>query len=209
MDGPMIGIISAKRIVPVITISDSAKATDLADCLVEAGLPIAEITLRTPEGIKAIERAATNTSLLVGAGSLRNAEDAKGAIAAGARFLVSAGFSKSIALEATRNNVQYFPGVATPTEIIQALDAGINTVKFFPAETLGGLAALKAFSAPFPGVGFMPTGGITPTNAATYLEFPPVLAVGGTWMVAKELIDRGDFSTISQLVSEAVRVCER
>ena len=205
----MIEIISAKRVVPVITINDSAKAKDLADCLVEAGLPIAEITLRTPEGIKAIELAATNSSLLVGAGSLRNADDAKGAIAAGARFLVSAGFSQGIANEAIKNNVQYFPGVATPTEIMQALDAGITTVKFFPAETLGGLAALKAISAPFPGVAFMPTGGITLTNAAKYLEFSHVLAVGGTWMVAKDLIDNGDFSTISRLASEAVGVCER
>ena len=205
----MIEIISAKRVVPVITINDSAKAKELADCLVEAGLPIAEITLRTPEGIKAIELAATNSSLLVGAGSLRNADDAKGAIAAGARFLVSAGFSQGIADEARANNVQYFPGVATPTEIMQALDAGITTVKFFPAETLGGLAALKAISAPFPGVAFMPTGGITLTNAAKYLEFSPVLAVGGTWMVAKDLIDNGDFSTISRLASEAVGVCER
>ena len=205
----MIEIISAKRVVPVITINDSAKAKELADCLVEAGLPIAEITLRTPEGIKAIELAATNSSLLVGAGSLRNADDAKGAIAAGARFLVSAGFSQGIANEAIKNNVQYFPGVATPTEIMQALDAGITTVKFFPAETLGGLAALKAISAPFPGVAFMPTGGITLANAAKYLEFSLVLAVGGTWMVAKELIDNGDFSTISRLASEAVGVCER
>ncbi len=205
----MIEIISAKRVVPVITINDSAKAKELADCLVEAGLPIAEITLRTPEGIKAIELAATNSSLLVGAGSLRNADDAKGAIAAGARFLVSAGFSQGIANEAIKNNVQYFPGVATPTEIMQALEAGITTVKFFPAETLGGLAALKAISAPFPGVAFMPTGGITLANAAKYLEFSPVLAVGGTWMVAKELIDNGDFSTISRLASEAVEVCER
>lgn len=208
MDGPMIEIISQKRVVPVITIAESAKAKDLADCLVEAGLPIAEITLRTIEGLKAIERAATNPTLLVGAGSLRNADDAKAAIAAGARFLVSAGFSREIAHEATNNNVPYFPGIATPTEIIQALDAGINSVKFFPAETLGGLAALKAISAPFPGVSFMPTGGITPANAPKYLEFSPVLAVGGSWMVAKELIDSGDFSTISTLVREAVRMCE-
>jgi 2-dehydro-3-deoxyphosphogluconate aldolase / (4S)-4-hydroxy-2-oxoglutarate aldolase len=205
----MIEVISAKRVVPVITINDSAKAPELADCLIEAGLPIAEITLRTPEGLRAIELAAANTSLLVGAGSLRHADDAKGAIAAGARFLVSAGFSQGIAQEATKNNIPYFPGIATPTEIMQALDAGINALKFFPAETLGGLAALKAIAAPFPGVVFMPTGGITLTNAAKYLEFSPVLAVGGTWMVAKELIDSGDFSTISRLVSEAVKECQR
>lgn len=205
----MIDLISSKRVVPVITIEDSRKVIQLADCLVEAGLPIAEITLRTTEGMKAIAEAAKNPSLLVGAGSLRNERDAQQAIDAGARFLVSAGFSQNIAKAARENSIPYFPGVATPTEIMQALDAGISTLKFFPAETLGGLTALKAIAAPFPGVHFMPTGGVTVEKAPKYLEFSPVIAVGGTWIVAKQLIDQGDFSTISQLAREAVKVCQK
>lgn len=205
----MIDLISSKRVVPVITIEDSRKVIQLADCLVEAGLPIAEITLRTTEGMKAIAEAAKNPSLLVGAGSLRNERDAQQAIDAGARFLVSAGFSQNIAKAARENSIPYFPGVATPTEIMQALDAGISTLKFFPAETLGGLTALKAIAAPFPGVNFMPTGGVTVEKAPKYLEFSPVIAVGGTWIVAKQLIDQGDFSTISQLAREAVKVCQK
>lgn len=205
----MIESIIAKRIVPVIAIGDASKASGLADALIEAGLPVAEITLRTPASLDAIKSAAQNPTLIVGAGSLRNGEDVKRALEAGARFLVSAGFSASVASEASKNSVPYFPGVATPTEILQALDAGITTLKFFPAETLGGVAALKAMSAPFPGVSFMPTGGINAENAAEYLALPSVVAVGGSWMVAQKLVDAGDFETIKSLTKRAVEVCAR
>ena len=136
-----------------------------------------------------------------------NGEDLKKAIDVGARFAVSAGFSPTVAVEAEKQGIPYFPGVSTPTEMLQAINAGISTLKFFPAETLGGVAALKAMSAPFPGINFMPTGGISAANAKEYLSLPSVVAVGGSWMVAQKLIDAGDFETIISLTKEAVEVC--
>jgi len=205
----MIQLINEKRIVPVFAINDSSKAADLASALVAGGLPIAEITLRTPASIDAIKIAANNKELLVGAGSLRNSEDLKRAYDAGAKFAVSAGFSLSVAVEATRIGIPYFPGVATPTEILQAINEGISTLKFFPAETLGGVSAIKAMTAPFPGISFMPTGGISASNAKEYLALAPVVAVGGSWMVASKLIDDGDFESIISLTKEAVEVCAK
>ena len=202
-------IISEKRIVPVVAIGDASKAADLASALVEGGLPVAEITLRTPASLEALRIAAQNSALLVGVGSLRNGEDVKKSVDAGAKFAVSAGFSPSVAAETAKLNIPYFPGVSTPTEMLMALDAGITTLKFFPAETLGGVAALKTMSAPFPGISFMPTGGISAKNAQDYLALPQVVAVGGSWMVAQSLIDAGDFSSIMKLTKEAVEVCAR
>lgn len=203
----MTSLITAKRIVPVVAISDATKAADLAGALIEGGLPIAEVTLRTPASLEALRIMASNSKLVTGVGSLRTADDVKKAVDVGAQFAVSAGFSPSVAAEAARLQLPYFPGIATPTEILQALDAGITTVKFFPAETLGGVIALKAMSAPFPGVSFMPTGGVTAKNAAEYLALACVVAVGGSWMVAQALVDSGDFETIISLTKEAVEVC--
>jgi len=203
----MIELIKSLRIVPVVAISDASKAEDLANALVAAGLPIAEITLRTPASLEALKIAANNRDLHVGVGSLRNGEDLKKAIDAGATFAVSAGFSPSVAAEANKQGIPYFPGVSTPTEMLQAINEGITTLKFFPAETLGGVNALKAMSAPFPGISFMPTGGITAANARQYLELASVVAVGGSWMVAQKLIDAGDFDEIISLTKEAVKVC--
>ena len=203
----MIELIKSLRIVPVVAISDASKAADLASALVAGGLPIAEITLRTPASLEALKIAASNKDLLVGVGSLRTGEDLKKAIDFGARFAVSAGFSPTVAVEAEKHGIPYFPGVSTPTEMLQAINAGISTLKFFPAETLGGVAALKAMSAPFPGINFMPTGGISAANAKEYLSLPSVVAVGGSWMVAQKLIDAGDFETIISLTKEAVEVC--
>ena len=203
----MIELIKSLRIVPVVAISDASKAEGLANALVVAGLPIAEITLRTPASLEALKIAANNKDLHVGVGSLRNGEDLKKAIDVGARFAVSAGFSPSVAAEANKQGVPYFPGVSTPTEMLQAINEGITTLKFFPAETLGGVNALKAMSAPFPGISFMPTGGITAANAQKYLELPSVVAVGGSWMVAQKLIDAGDFDEIISLTKEAIKVC--
>jgi len=203
----MIELIKSLRIVPVVAISDASKAEGLANALVVAGLPIAEITLRTPASLEALKIAANNKDLHVGVGSLRNGEDLKKAIDVGAKFAVSAGFSPSVAAEANKQGIPYFPGVSTPTEMLQAINEGITTLKFFPAETLGGVNALKAMSAPFPGISFMPTGGITAANAQQYLELPAVVAVGGSWMVAQKLIDAGDFDEIISLTKEAIKVC--
>lgn len=203
----MISKISQLRCVPVIAIGDASKATDLAAALVDGGLPIAEITLRTPASFDALESAARNKHLTVGVGSLRNREDVKRAVGCGATFAVSAGFSTDIAEECARADIPYFPGVATPTEILAAISSGLTTLKFFPAETLGGVSALTAMSAPFPGISFMPTGGINVGNAVSYLNLPQVVAVGGSWMVAQKLIDSGDFEAIIKLTKEAVALC--
>lgn len=203
----MIEIIEKLRIVPVVAISDASKAAELASALLAGGLPIAEITLRTPASLEALKIAANNKDLFVGVGSLRTGEDLKKAIDAGARFAVSAGFSPSVAAEASKQGIPYFPGVSTPTEMLQAINEGITTLKFFPAETLGGVNALKAMSAPFPGISFMPTGGITAANAREYLQLSSVVAVGGSWMVAQKLVDAGDFEAIISLTKEAVEVC--
>jgi 2-dehydro-3-deoxyphosphogluconate aldolase/(4S)-4-hydroxy-2-oxoglutarate aldolase len=203
----MIEIIEKLRIVPVVAISDASKAAELASALFAGGLPIAEITLRTPASLEALKIAANNKDLFVGVGSLRTGEDLKKAIDAGARFAVSAGFSPSVAAEASKQGIPYFPGVSTPTEMLQAINEGITTLKFFPAETLGGVNALKAMSAPFPGISFMPTGGITAANAREYLQLSSVVAVGGSWMVAQKLVDAGDFEAIISLTKEAVEVC--
>lgn len=203
----MIEMIKKLRIVPVVAISDASKAAELASALVAGGLPIAEITLRTPASLEALKIAANNKDLFVGVGSLRTGEDLKKAIDAGARFAVSAGFSPSVAAEASKQDIPYFPGVSTPTEMLQAINEGITTLKFFPAETLGGVNALKAMSAPFPGISFMPTGGITAANAKEYLQLSSVVAVGGSWMVAQKLVDAGDFEAIISLTKEAVEVC--
>jgi len=205
----MIHLINERRIVPVVAINDSSKAADLASALVAGGLPIAEITLRTPASLDSIKIAANNKELLVGVGSLRNAEDLKRAHDAGAKFAVSAGFSPSVAVEAAELGIPYFPGVSTPTEMLQAINVGITTLKFFPAETLGGVNALKAMTAPFPGISFMPTGGISASNAKEYLALGAVVAVGGSWMVASKLIDDGDFESIVTLTKEAVEVCAK
>lgn len=192
------------KIVPVIAIADSSQADGLATALVNAGLPIAEVTLRTPSSLESLKTVAAHKEILTGAGSLKNVRDLESAINAGAKFAVSAGFSPEIAAESIKLNIPYFPGVATPTEILQAISAGITTLKFFPAETLGGVSALKAISAPFPGIRFMPTGGISLSNINDYLATPSVIAVGGSWMVPQKLIDGGEFAEIERLTREAL-----
>lgn len=192
------------KIVPVIAIADSSKADGLATALINAGLPIAEVTLRTPSSLESLKAIAAHKEILTGAGSLKNVKDLENAINAGAKFAVSAGFSPEIAAESIKLNIPYFPGVATPTEILQAINAGITTLKFFPAETLGGVSALKAMSAPFPGIRFMPTGGISLSNMNDYLSLSSVIAVGGSWMVPQKLIDAGEFGEIERLTRETL-----
>lgn len=197
-------LVEELKIVPVIAISDSSKADGLATALINAGLPIAEVTLRTPSSLESLKTIASHKEILTGAGSLKNVKDLESAMKAGAQFAVSAGFSPEIAAESIKVGIPYFPGVATPTEILQAINAGITTLKFFPAETLGGVSALKAMSAPFPGIRFMPTGGINLANMNDYLSFSAVVAVGGSWMVPQKLIDAGEFAEIERLTIEAL-----
>ncbi|HWE03045.1 MAG TPA: bifunctional 4-hydroxy-2-oxoglutarate aldolase/2-dehydro-3-deoxy-phosphogluconate aldolase [Tepidisphaeraceae bacterium] len=197
------------KIVPVISLEVAADAGGLGDALVGGGLPIAEITFRTQAAEKAIATLARRGDLLVGAGTVLNVETAKIAVGAGASFIVSPGLNPKVVGWCVDNNVPITPGVSTPTEIEMALDHGLTVVKFFPAELLGGIRMLKAISAPYPMMRFMPTGGITPENIEEYLKFAKVIACGGTWMVSKEMLVAKQFDTIRDLSRRAVETAKR
>ncbi|MGN1004030.1 MAG: bifunctional 4-hydroxy-2-oxoglutarate aldolase/2-dehydro-3-deoxy-phosphogluconate aldolase [Oscillospiraceae bacterium] len=197
--------IAKLKIVPVVALDEEKNALALADALIAGGLPVAEITFRTAaaEGsIRAI--AAERPNMLVGAGTITTVDQAKRAVSAGARFLVTPGFSDEITAYAAEQNVPIFPGVCTPAEIMMTLRYNLPVVKFFPAQQYGGLAAIKALNGPFPALKFMPTGGISAANIKEYLAYPNIVACGGSWMVKKDLINAGKFDEIRRLTAEAV-----
>lgn len=196
--------IAATRLLPVVTIDDARGARPLAGALRRGGLPCAEITLRTPSAYSALEAIAGEGDMLAGAGTVLNIEQASRVIDLGAKFIVTPGFSREVVRHCQARGVPVFPGIATATELMMALDAGIDTVKFFPAERLGGLATLKALAQPFHMVKFIPTGGISAANVASYLAHPSVPAAGGSWMVSSSLINDGKFDEIEKLTAEAV-----
>lgn len=192
------------RIVPVVVIDDASHADPLADALVEAGLPCAEITFRTSAGEAALRTMSERGDIVVGAGTVLTDTQVDRAVDAGATFIVSPGLSLSVVSRAREHGVVPLPGVATGSEIQAAVGAGLSAVKFFPAEQLGGLSMLNALSAPFPDLRFLPSGGITMANASTYLDHPAVFAVGGSWMVPRDLIAAGDFDAVRRMAAEAV-----
>jgi 2-dehydro-3-deoxyphosphogluconate aldolase/(4S)-4-hydroxy-2-oxoglutarate aldolase len=196
------------RIVPVVVLDDVETAVPVASALAEGGLPIAEITFRTAIAAAAIGRIAGETDALVGAGTVVRPEQVDEAVAAGARFIVTPGLSVRVVERCRELDVLVIPGVATATEVIAALDQGLDLLKLFPAEAAGGLALLRALRGPFPDLRFVPTGGISAANAAAYLVLPSVAAVGGSWMVAPELIAARDFAAITQLSRDAVSLAE-
>ncbi len=170
-----------KRVIPLVTVDDARDVTDIIAALDAAGYGCAEITLRTSAGVKAIALAAAQfPNMLIGAGSVLSAETCLSALDAGARFIVSPGLSDSVAALCIKRCVPYYPGCVTPTEIMRAISLGITTVKYFPADVFGGLKAMKALSAPFPQVKFIPTGGIDVENVGDYLAWDKVAAVGGS-----------------------------
>ncbi|MCK6264452.1 bifunctional 4-hydroxy-2-oxoglutarate aldolase/2-dehydro-3-deoxy-phosphogluconate aldolase [Vibrio sp. ZSDE26] len=190
------------KIVPVIAISDAEKAVPLAKVLVENGLPCAEVTFRTDaaaESIRLMREA--YPEMLIGAGTVLNASQVDAAIEAGVDFVVSPGLNPTTVKYCQEKNMPIVPGVNNPSLVEQAMELGLKTLKFFPAEPSGGIAMLKALSAVYP-VEFMPTGGVSPSNVNDYLALPSVLACGGTWMVPNALIDAGDWDALAKLVSE-------
>jgi 2-dehydro-3-deoxyphosphogluconate aldolase/(4S)-4-hydroxy-2-oxoglutarate aldolase len=192
-------------VVPVVVIPDARHASPLAAALQAGGLGCVEVTLRTPAGldsISAITRA--HPSMLTGAGTVLSIDQAKAAADRGAKFIVSPGLNRKVVEYCLGVGLPVTPGVVTPTEIEAALDLGLEVVKFFPAEPSGGLSYLKAVSAPYGGIRFIPTGGIDEKNLSGYLRFKPVLACGGSWMVKKELIEAGGFEQIERLTAGAV-----
>lgn len=195
--------VTTSRIVPVVVIKQAERAEQLGEALVAGGVPVAEVTFRTAAAAEAIRRMSANPDLLVGAGTVLNVEQVDAAVDAGARFIVSPGFSADVVRRAQAHGLPVFPGTVTPTEIMAALDLGLTTLKFFPAGIYGG-PALKALAAPFPQVRFIPTGGVSAANLGDYLSLPCVAAVGGSWMVPAAAIDAGDAATIRRLCIEAV-----
>jgi len=192
-------------IVPVVKIEKAEDALPLGRALIDGDLPIAEITFRTSaaeESIKSLTRELPN--LLVGAGTVLTVEQAKKAVSAGAKFIVSPGFNPKVVDYCIENSIPVTPGINNPTQIEMALERGIEVVKFFPAEASGGLPLLKSMSAPYTGIKFIPTGGIDQNNLCSYLSDNKVLACGGSWMVKPELISSGNFDEITRLTKEAV-----
>lgn len=197
-------ILSAGAVVPVMAIEDLSAAVDLAHALVEGGIPTLEITLRTEHGIKAIELIKKEVpDAIVGAGTVINGEQLKAVENAGAEFAISPGFNASFAKAAERSGIAVIPGVATPGELMLALEHGIDTLKLFPAEVVGGRAMLKALHGPFPQAKFCPTGGITPETAPEYLKLPNVLCVGGSWLTPQEAVAAKDWTAITRLAEAA------
>lgn len=194
-------------VIPVVAIGRSQDAPALAQALSAAGLPCAEITFRTAAAGEAIERIrVSHPDVVVGGGTVLSLDQANRAIDAGAQFIVSPGLQMDVVETGLHRGIPVYPGVMTPTEIIRALDAGLTDLKFFPAESSGGTAHLRALAAPFPMVRFIPTGGIGPTNLAEYLAETSVLAVGGSWMVRPELLEAGDWAAVHLLAAEAVGI---
>ncbi|ASK56475.1 ketohydroxyglutarate aldolase [Vibrio tarriae] len=192
----------AIKIIPVIAINDVAHALPLAKVLVENGLPCAEVTFRTAaaaESIRIMREAYPD--LLIGAGTVLTTAQVDEAIAAGADFIVSPGLNPTTVKYCQQRNIAIIPGVNNPSLVEQAMEMGLRTLKFFPAEPSGGIAMLKALSAVYP-VSFMPTGGINPNNAQEYLALKSVVACGGTWMVPTDLMDKGDWDALAKLVRE-------
>ncbi|WP_264031836.1 bifunctional 4-hydroxy-2-oxoglutarate aldolase/2-dehydro-3-deoxy-phosphogluconate aldolase [Cellulosimicrobium sp. SH8] len=204
--GPLEAIARA-RVVPVVVVDDAEQGVLVATALRDGGLPVAEVTFRTAGARAAIEAIAREApDVLVGAGTVVNAAQVDEAVEAGARFLVSPGLSAAVVRRAQEVGVPVLPGVATPSDVIAALDLGLDAVKLFPANVVGGPAAVKAFSAPFPGLRFVPTGGVSAANLLDYLALPPVLAAGGSWMVDAALVRAGDTAEITRRTREAVEL---
>jgi 2-dehydro-3-deoxyphosphogluconate aldolase/(4S)-4-hydroxy-2-oxoglutarate aldolase len=199
-------MIDLGRVVPVIVLDRASDAEPLGVALAAGGLRAAEVTFRTGAAADAIAILSKRGDLLVGAGTVLTEAQVDEAAAAGARFVVSPGFAPRVVARCRLLGLPVLPGAATATEIQLAIDAGLDTVKFFPAEQLGGVPMLRALAAPFRSMRFVPTGGVTPANLADYLALPSVLAVGGTWMVAPQLVEAGAWDEVSRLAAEAVAV---
>jgi 2-dehydro-3-deoxyphosphogluconate aldolase/(4S)-4-hydroxy-2-oxoglutarate aldolase len=191
-------------VIPVLEIDSVNRAVPLAESLLAGGLPIAEVTLRTDAALDSIRVIAHEvTGVIVGAGTVMNREQAQAARDAGAQFIVCPGMLEEIILWAQENEIPVLAGAVTPTEMIRGINLGLDILKFFPAEAVGGLNALRAMSDPFPQLRFIPTGGITLENAAQYLQNGKIHAVGGSWMAKRQMIAAGNFDEITRMAREA------
>ena len=195
--------IEGARIVPVVAINDATDAPALVAALVDGGLPVVEITLRTAAGIDAIRRAVQVDGAVIGAGTVVTAAQAEAAVAAGAAFIVSPGLATDVVEWCQEHDVAVVPGIATPTELMSAVDLGLPVAKVFPANLVGGLGFVKAVASLSLPIRYLPTGGVNADNAADYLAHPSVVAVGGTWIAPAALVDARDWPAIN----ERARAC--
>jgi 2-dehydro-3-deoxyphosphogluconate aldolase/(4S)-4-hydroxy-2-oxoglutarate aldolase len=186
-------------VIPVLVIEDASQARPLAEALVAGGLKVLEVTLRTPAALDAIREMKQVPGAIVGAGTVTNPLELDNALAAGAEFIVSPGLTERLARVAIGKEVPFLPGVASASDIMRGLDLGLTEFKFFPAEASGGLPALKALAAPFGGVKFCPTGGISAESAPEWLAHPSVLCVGGSWVTPRG----ADLSQVRELAAQA------
>jgi 2-dehydro-3-deoxyphosphogluconate aldolase/(4S)-4-hydroxy-2-oxoglutarate aldolase len=200
--------LASLKVVPVVVLDRADDAAPLADALAGGGIGCMEITFRTAAAADAIASVASRDDVVVGAGTVTTAAQARTAIGVGSRFIVSPGFDEGVASVCRERGVPYLPGVATATEVMRAVAAGLDVVKLFPAEAIGGLATVKALAAPFPDVRFVPTGGVDEARAAAYLAHPAVLAVGGSWMVPRDAVNAGDWGRIKELARGAAKFRE-
>jgi 2-dehydro-3-deoxyphosphogluconate aldolase/(4S)-4-hydroxy-2-oxoglutarate aldolase len=199
---PFEALLGGTRVIPVITVPDLRSAVPLARALVAGGLPVLEVTLRTPFGLPAIAAIAEAVpEAIVGAGTVTTAQQLRDVHSAGSQFVVSPGCTEQLAQAAGETGSLFLPGAVTASEVMAMLDRGFTTLKFFPAQTSGGVEALKALSGPFADVRFCPTGGITLERSKEYLALPNVVAVGGTWMVTPSLVEAGDWDSIREIAA--------
>ena len=208
MTGVTLDLVLARRVIPVVVLETVETALPLARALAAGGLPVVEVTFRTAAAADAIRVIASETDLLVGAGTVVRPDQVDAAVGAGARFVVMPGFSAPVVARCAELGVPVIPGVATASEVIAALGHGLPVLKLFPVEAVGGIPLLKALAGPFPDVRFVPTGGVSAANLSAYLTLANVAAVGGSWMVAPELVAAGDFDAIQRLTAEAVALAE-
>jgi 2-dehydro-3-deoxyphosphogluconate aldolase/(4S)-4-hydroxy-2-oxoglutarate aldolase len=204
MNSPIFDTFHTIGIIPVLEIDHAANAVPLAEALLAGGLPIAEVTLRTEaamDSIRSISHEAPD--VIVGAGTVLNQQQAETAREAGAQFLVSPGMSEDVVIWAQEMQIPILAGAVTPSEMMRCMQLGLNILKFFPAETMGGLKAIKAMSDPFPRLRFIPTGGVKQDNLAEYLRSEKIHAVGGSWMAKRQMIADKHFDEITRMAREA------
>ncbi|MDT0461474.1 bifunctional 4-hydroxy-2-oxoglutarate aldolase/2-dehydro-3-deoxy-phosphogluconate aldolase [Streptomyces gibsoniae] len=199
-----LSVLDVAPVLPVVVVTDAADAVPLARALVAGGLPAIEVTLRTPAALEAIRAAAAEVpGALVGAGTVLTPGQVGDCVAAGARFLVSPGWTDALLTAMQASGVPFLPGVSTTSEVVALLERGVTEMKFFPAQAAGGTAYLRSLAGPLPRARFCPTGGIGPVNAPDYLALPNVGCVGGTWMVPQDAIAARDWARIEGLAREA------
>ena len=204
---PVLEQIQKTGIIPVVVLDDAKDAEPLAKALCDGGLPCAEVTFRTEAAEECIRIMSEKfPEMFVGAGTILTTEQVDRAVAAGAKFIVSPGLNPRIVKYCVEKGIVITPGCANASDMEQALENGLEVVKFFPAEPAGGLNMIKALAAPYVGLKFMPTGGISPKNVRDYLAYNRIIACGGSWMVKNDLVKAGDFAAITEMAKECVQI---